>query len=122
MGNDWRVLLIKLTLSDIIFKQHQTGEHGLNILIIILEFLALIAGVIVSAVTPFKILPMCAVFNIVLVIVMMINNKIHTKAWEKARKDLDEVGLALIEMGKQLDEYELEKVQKERLENGDDRV
>lgn len=122
MGNDWRILFIKLSLSDIIFKQHQSGTMGISVVIICLEFIAMIVGVILSELTPYKILPACAVFNIVLALVIGINNKIHNTAWKRAGEELNDVYKTLAEMGKELDEYKLKELQKENENDGDNRV
>ena len=122
MGNDWRILFIKVSLSDIIFKQHQSGTIGISIVIICLEFIAMIVGVILSELTPYEILPVCAVFSIVLALVIGINNKIHNTAWERAKKELDDVYKTIAEMGKELDEYGLNELQKENENDGDNRI
>lgn len=78
-------LIIQTSLSDIIYRQHTDSYMTMNGFLIAFELIIVIASVLVSIFTELTIAPITGFINILLLIVVIINNKIHNKTWKIAR-------------------------------------
>ena len=84
----------KIELSDTIFEQHQLGCYRLNMIIITIQFIMFIIGVI-GSIFGLHISNTTCCISIILLGLVMINNIIHNKAWNKAKSRLNQVELLL---------------------------
>lgn len=74
----------KFRVSDIIFKQHMSGQFNLNTVIITMQLLFLIISVILGL-FGIRIANIVCVVNLVLCSVVLFNNYINERAWKKAK-------------------------------------
>ena len=92
-------LMIKLELSDLIFKQHIKGYMPVNIFIIAIQVIVLIVSLIVQTFTDLRIGLFSAYLNLILLLVVGFNNYIHNRAWNEAKEKLNsdiEFGLTVL--------------------------
>lgn len=75
----------KYKISDVIFKQHMETQFKLNVVIIFTQLLLLIISVVLQFYKIYIASIVCGI-NIVLCFLVMINNFVNCKAWEKAKK------------------------------------
>lgn len=96
---DWDLLTIRLSLSDVIFRQHICSMHKLNFYIIVLQMIALFGGLLLSIAFDERIMYICGALNITLCLVCHLNIRIHNKTWEDAKKSLQDVNLLINSIG-----------------------
>lgn len=82
-------------LSDIIYKQHIKSYMPLNIVILGLQTLFLIISVLITIFTDLNWSKYMCVCNLVLLLIVVVNNYIHTKTWQKSKDRLKDVQLAI---------------------------
>ena len=101
--------ILNMELSDIIFKQHIHSYMPLNIIIFIIQILILIISIVVSM---FKIsivtLPL-AFTNILLCVIVLCNNYIHLKTWNKSKDKLNRIKelLYILDIENENEQYSL---------------
>lgn len=88
LDNSTKWIMFNLQTSDIIYKQFTNSYMPLNILIIIMQFLTTILSVILQNFTSIPCTLIGALFNMILLFVVLANNAIHSKAWNKAKSDM----------------------------------
>lgn len=86
--------IVLLELSDVIFEQHSRSRNYLNIVMIGIQFLMCILSVI-AMLNGFRISSVTAGINIVIVGLVLVNNAIHTKEWNIAKKKLKVIEKAI---------------------------
>lgn len=88
LDNSTKWIMFNLQTSDIIYRQFTNSYMPLNILIIILQFLTTILSVILQNFTSIPCTLIGALFNMILLFILLANNIIHSKAWDKAKSDM----------------------------------
>lgn len=91
--NDEKFIL-NMEISDIVFRQHRNTYLPLNIVIITIQTILIIIGLILqiifrdmSSVIAYAQMITC----LILCFIVVINNKISTKAWRRAQQDYKEL-------------------------------
>lgn len=94
MDRDEVKFILQMEISDIIFRQHQKTYMPLNIVIITIQTILIIIGLIlqiifrdISSVIAYAQMITC----LILCFIVVINNKISTKAWRRAQQEYKEL-------------------------------
>lgn len=90
MNNFW----LKMYMSDIIFNQHLKSENSLNIVFVGIQLLTisitLILRIFFENISLILNIIQLIIVNLCLILVV-VNNYIHNKTWETAKKRLNEI-------------------------------
>ena len=89
--------LLGMEISDMTFKHHMEHQNNLNIAIISFQLLLCISSLILSALTNINFSKYSACINVTLLLVVMVNNAISRRAWDKARNKQDKI-IALLDI------------------------
>lgn len=94
MNRDDEKFILNIEVSDIIFKQHLHSYMPLNVIMITLQVICIITSLIlqfifkdISNIISYFMMSIC----LMLCILVVINNKIHSITWEKAKRDYTEL-------------------------------
>lgn len=92
--SDFVKTIIMTELSDIIFEQHSRSRNNLNIVMISTQlFLCLLSSILL--IWDIKISTTTCCINLVLLLLVIVSNSIHTKEWNISKKKLDAIDTAL---------------------------
>lgn len=87
---DFIINMIGYELSDTIFQQHTHSCQNVNLAVIILQFIFVIMGLILSIFNTHIPLTISAITS-TLLLVIVLNNYIHNKTWEIAKRRNDSI-------------------------------
>ena len=84
--------MIRMNSSDMIFKQHLHSSKTLDIVIISIQLLFVILSAVLKIINfPIDISIFVLVYNIIALILVVINNYVSNHYWNKAQEDLSEI-------------------------------
>lgn len=92
-SSDLIISILKNGISDIIFQQHLNDFHTLNVCIISIQLLVVFIDVILRSIFEINTMFYCAIINILLCFLVVINTIIHTYMWNKSTKRLNELSI-----------------------------
>ena len=98
-------LIIKMEMSDIIYQQHTKSCYTMVLIMIITQVLCTIFNIffntfdatikyIIGSLFP-------AIVNLIILFLIICNNKIHTKSWAEAKCRLTNIELAIDKLSKE---------------------
>lgn len=94
MDRDDEKFILNMEVSEIIFRQHTNSYMPLNIVMITIQMITIIVGLTlqiifrdISHIIAYVQMTIC----ILLCVLVVINNKISSKAWRRARNDYNEL-------------------------------
>lgn len=86
--------MIMIELSDIIFEQHSRSRNNLNIVMISIQLMLCFLSSILLF-WDIKISTTTCCINLVLLLLVIVSNSIHTKEWNLSKKKLETIDTAL---------------------------
>lgn len=78
-------MMIELELSDTVYEQHSNSCHKLNFIIILIQWLCVMASFI-ALIFNVRIGISFSIITTILLIVVLISNHIHDKTWKQAKE------------------------------------
>lgn len=101
-------LLMKTELSDLIFNQHMKSYMPLNMFIISIQLIMMLLAIIIDVNTDLHFSRYSCVINLVLCLVVIANNIIHSYTWKKSkeRAELINIGIDILENKNESEETE----------------
>ncbi len=87
---DFIINMIGYELSDTIFQQHIHSCQNVNLVVILLQFIFVIIGLIISIFNTRIPLTISAITSTLLLVVVL-NNYIHNKTWKIAKRRNDSI-------------------------------
>lgn len=79
-------MMMQTELSDLIFNQHMKSYMPLNIIMLSMQIIILVTTTIVDAFTELHLSRYGCVINLVLCLVVIANNVIHSYTWKKSKE------------------------------------
>ena len=79
-------MMMQTELSDLIFNQHMKSYMPLNIIMLSMQTIILVTTTIVDAFTELHLSRYGCVINLVLCLVVIANNVIHSYTWKKSKE------------------------------------
>ena len=79
--------LIQTRISDIIFNQHMKSKFGMTVILIRVQFASFIACILFKAFTNYNTSVLMLTINLLMLLLVVLNNFVHDRAWEKAKKE-----------------------------------
>ena len=106
-------VLMKTELSDLIFNQHMKSYMPLNIFIISMQLIMMLLAIIIDINTDLHFSRYSCVVNLVLCLVVIANNIIHSYTWKKSkeRAELINTGIDILENKNESEEDEEEFIE-----------
>ena len=101
-------MMMQTELSDLIFNQHMKSYMPLNIIMLSMQTIILVTTTIVDAFTELHLSRYGCVINLVLCLVVIANNVIHSYTWKKSkeRAELINTGIDILENTNESEELE----------------
>lgn len=111
---DFYSTMLKVEISDTIFKHHMNSQNIINIVLIFTQMIAMVVS-IVATVRGVNISKYTAVYNLTVCMVVMLNIMVHNRTWKQAKdaqhNKIDKlIDIILLDKDKNEKQYELNRL------------